>query len=227
MAETKVKNSQLEPHGSGMAAIVGNSTATVIDNADQWIPVQGLVSTTHLDNFTYTAGNTTTISGVADAGGGEIRVITGTNHEASIGDPIVITNTANYDGLYVVTSVPGLTQFQVTAAYVGDSLVGDVYLPDRLTVSMSDEYTLQYSLSVTAANNNDVLDFTIGINDGTVNELERPRSFSAIDQGVIAATWFYELTAGDILWLAAANTTAANNLTIQYGTWGAMGARSE
>ena len=226
MAETKVKNSQLENHGSGMVSIANNSTATVITVQDQWTPIQNLKHSTHTDNFTYTDGNLSSISGVSDAGGGDITINTSTNHEASIGDPIVVTGTALYNGLYIVTAVPGLTQVNVTAAYGGDSLVGSVILPDRLEALSADEYTLQYSVSATASVNNDILAFTLGVNDTTYTELIRPRKFSSSDQGVIAATWFEDISVGDIIYFAAANTSGTGNLTIQYGTWGVMGPRS-
>lgn len=58
------------------------------------------------------------ITGVADAGGGNITITTSVQHPLYAGDVVTISGTTNYNGTYTVVSRASTTTFTVTATFV-------------------------------------------------------------------------------------------------------------
>jgi hypothetical protein len=80
---------------------------------------------TWADDFSITEG-IGTISSVADAGGGDIRVQTGAAHGLVVGQYVRLQGTTSYDGEYVITAVSDTTHFDITATYVATD-TGTIY----------------------------------------------------------------------------------------------------
>jgi len=132
---------------------------------------------TWADDFSITDG-VFTISSVADAGGGDIRVQTGAAHGLVVGQYVRLQGTTSYDGEYVITAVSDTTHFDVTATYVATD-TGTIYTnlcgPDSVRFEPSTEQP-EY-----------VYDTSIGINE---NQPLRMSALVQVSSVSGTAGWF-------------------------------------
>jgi len=220
---TLIRNEQKEAHHSAAMKIVDNSTATVISAANSWHPVQGLYTNHHLDGVLFEAGSSVSISSVANPGGGAIRVQTSAAHGFAFGDPVAIVGSSAYDDIYIITAISDTTHFDVTATYSATD-TGFAILPDRFQITKTTEYTINLTLSGTAETNNDILTFSVFINnaENTGNTVER--KFSSSDVGAVASSDIFDLSEDDWLYVVIRNNTGAGDFTILYSNLNIMSA---
>ena len=171
-------------------------------------------------NWTFDAGGGGTsfaISGVTDPGGGQIEATTSSAHGLAVDDVISITNTTDYDDVYIIDSVPTTTTFQVTDTFVS-SQTGTM---DQAAVINADAgaagtYQVTWSAGMTSAANNETFDFEVFIGETTQDDTHIRRKFgTAMDFGSTSGTAIIDILVGDKISFALTNTDSAGNILIR------------
>ena len=199
----------------GQMADYQNSTAMTIDLVNEWHAINGL-SNVGADGMTFHAGGNGSITAVADGGGGTID-ITSTAHGLSAGDIVCVTNTTDYDGVYVINSVTANT-FNVTATW-NITRTGSWGEPSTLEIQSTEygalgDYEIMVSISSASALNNQYFEYAIFKDAAIVNHIQTQREFgTATDVGAMSLTGEEGLVAGNKICLLVRNTTSAGDLT--------------
>lgn len=212
--------------GYGEMYMYDNATACVINTANiyhavfsTWGNNDGTLAP-NIDSsyFTFTAGFEKTATAYVDYNGtvaGTTKVTTSTNHGLNTGDPISITGTTNYNGVYLITNIDA-TNFYIVKAYVADDATGSVRRPGTLKALKTGVYEVTFNVSGIAANANDV--FKWELNKGITpldNVITRSIWTSGTNYRSSAASGIVSLTVNQFVWMSVKNYSGANNLTIE------------
>lgn len=193
-------------------------TETTIQEDDEWHLVkefsQGVIGA----GWTFGAGQQLAITAFASSDGGAKTQVTVAGHGMSDGDIISIANTANYDGVFVIEQVATDT-FVIAQAFNGDdgASTGEQgsYLKCN-AVEAEGTYEVEYSVSVTPAQNGNVMEATIFHNATYKINMEIQRKMgTAADYGVGGSGGYLTISNGDIITLAIENLSAAQDITVR------------
>lgn len=219
---TTRKEIQLYDTYYGEMYMYDNATACVIDTANVYHAVYNtfgnndgtLAPTTSTAAFTFKAGAGYAITAVADGGSGTIDCTTA-GHSLLAGEPITITGTTNYNGVYLVLAT-GLTatNFKVTKAYVS-SQTGSARLPATLKCLEAGVYAANFTVSGVAVTQNDVMKFELN-KDATPLDSISARDLwdSGTNYTSSTGSGNVTLTAGQYVWLSVKNYSGTGDLTI-------------
>jgi hypothetical protein len=173
------------------------------------------------------AGTSHAITSIADAGGGDITVTTGTSHNLAVGDIISQSNAtdAAYEGVFVVLTVPTATTYTVTAVYTATD-TGTMNQAATLIAGTgaAGDYHVTWGASATSAVNNETFDYGIFLNgDGasaapTSGSEIRRKYGTATDFGDFGRGFLVTIADGDKLSLGLKNITGNGNVTVRYLT---------
>lgn len=198
-----------------------DATQTVtINTADIIHAVLGF-STGQVDKWTFdSGGSNTAITAFADAGGGDVTV-TSAGHTLAADDIVVITNTTNYNGAYVVQGISG-NDFDITHSWDGDDAAGQATQPSTLKAgsSAAGDYKVNFAIAgMSAAGVNKVFEWVVYKNVTAQTQIASERNHSGTDMGSMSGVGFIPTIAeDDIIWLSCANTTGADttNYTLEH-----------
>jgi hypothetical protein len=199
----------------GECYLYANATEMAIDIVNVYHACPN--ATTGLVNgFTYKAGKVVAVSGVASASGGTKITCTSVAHGLLDGEVITITNSTNYDGVYLVESKANDT-FVVSKAYVATRQFNAVRgFSLRANTGTSGTFILDWNCSaknVTGTNK----DWRIEANqnllalDKASSQIRLP---SSTETSSLAAGCIFTIAAGDYLWISVKNLTDAVDLVI-------------
>jgi len=194
-----------------------NTTATVINEADTYTFIQGILSDDQLEHFTFAAGSTGAITAWADAGGGLVRA-TSAGHTLAAGDQVNIDDTTNYNGTYIVI-VTGSGTFDITAAWVADDAQGNFTSPDVLIAGVAavGKYAAIYSASLTSAGSNQTYKAELVINVRHIDESACERKIAVGgDIGPFPGSCIIDIADGDRVGLQIKNIGGTSNLTMKH-----------
>ena len=194
-----------------------NTNATVIQAQNAWHLLKEFSQGNVGSHWEFGAGKQLSITAYADNGDSKTRV-TSAAHGMSNGHVVSIAGTTNYDGIYVIEQIAENT-FVIDIAYVADdgASTGEQgsYLKCIGTES-GGYYYCDFSITITPAQNNDVLEGTIYKNATHSNNIEIQRkTATAADYGVASCGGILSIATGDIVTLSIRNITAAQNFTMR------------
>ena len=174
-------------------------------------------ATTGLVNgFTYKAGKVAAVSGVASASGGAKITCTSVAHGFLDGEVITITNSTNYDGVYLVESKTDDT-FVVAKAYVASRTFNAVRgFSLRANAGTSGTFVMDWNCSAKNASGTNK-DWRIEANqnlDALDKASSQVRLPSATETSALSAGCVLVVAAGDYLWISVKNITDATDLII-------------
>jgi len=199
----------------GECYLYNNSTAMAIDivNVYHACPngVTGLVN-----GFTFKNGKISAVSGVASASGGTKITCTSVAHGFLDGEVITITNSTNYDGVYLVESKTDDT-FVVAKAYVVTRAFNAVRgFSIRANTGTAGTFILDWNCSAKNASGTNK-DWRIEANINLLPEDKasaQVRLPSATETSLLAAGCILTIAAGDYLWISVKNLTDNVDLVI-------------
>jgi len=199
----------------GEAYLYNNSTAMAIDivNIYHACPngAQGL-----LNGFTYKNGKVSAVSGVTSASGGTKITCTSVAHGFLDGEVITITNSTNYDGVYLVESKTDDT-FVVAKAYVASRTFNAVRgFSLKAGATTSGTFILDWNCSAKNVSGTNK-DWRIEANVNLVAEdkaSSQVRLPSSTEASALAAGCILTIAAGDYLWMSVKNLTDSVDLVI-------------
>ena len=204
--------------------LLDNTTASVIDTADEW-HVLSLTEITAglLSGWTYadgTRGTDITAYATSDAGA-RTKVTTTAAHNLAAGDFISITGTTNYNDLYEVMEAVDSTNFTIDKAWDTNNDATGTYARGGTLTAGADAagiYRAIWETTITPATNNHV--FTMGFLIGDV-PCDKCRSRQKLgivgDYQVMGGPALLTIVAGDKLAFMIENIGATGNATILYG----------
>jgi hypothetical protein len=199
----------------GECYLYGNATPMAIDitNTYHACPnsLEGLTN-----GFTYKDGAVIAISGVTSASGGTKITCTSVAHGLLDGEVITITNSTNYDGVYLVESKTDDT-FVVTKAYVASRTFNACRgFSLRANTGTAGTFILDWNCSAKNASGTNK-DWRIEANlnlvalDKASSQVRLP---SATETSALAAGCILTVAAGDYIWISVKNLTDAVDITI-------------
>ncbi|HUW34772.1 MAG TPA: hypothetical protein VM223_24450 [Planctomycetota bacterium] len=168
-----------------------------------------------VSNFTFTAGATVDITAYADGGGGKVTCTTA-GHTFVNGDYIAITNTTNYNGVFIVSGVDGAT-FQITDTFNGDDEQGTARRGDRLVAAAGAGGTYIMGFSVSTSEGGaagSTVEYSGYINATQQGQALCRRKYANNDVGNCGATGTLTLAVGDHVWFAM-QSSGTNAITIE------------
>ena len=219
------KEIQLYDTYYGEMYMYDNSTTCVIDTANTYHAVYNtfgnndaiLPPNNDTANYTFKAGVGYAIASVATyAGGTQIQCTVTAGHALLAGEPITITGSANYNGMYLVEAV-GLTatEFVVAKAYVATN-TGSARRPATLKVLNAGVYRAQFTTSGVTETPNDVVKFELNKNITPLDNVSaRDIWSSASNYRSSAGSGIISVTAGQYVWLSVKNYSGTGDITIQ------------
>ena len=199
----------------GECYLYANSTAMSIDIANVYHACpnasQGL-----LNGFTYKGGKVSAVASVASASGGSEITCTSVAHGFLDGEVITLTNSTNYDGVYLVKNKTNDT-FDVAKAYVQSRSFNAVRgFSLRANTGTSGTFILDWNAS--AKNNSGTnKDWRIEAN---LNLVAQDKASSQIriptntETSALAAGCILQLAAGDYVWISVKNITDTVDIVI-------------
>ena len=181
----------------------------------------GQMTTGQLNGWTFDAGivnsgEGTTITAFATAGGGQMTVSSA--NALSNGDPVTITDTTNYNGVYLVANVSG-SDFEITHGDSGDDGQGQWRHPSNLITgaNAAGVYKLSNGMSWNkGAGGATVLEWHIFVNATEQEQLHIDRTITTTGIGAMALTGLVTVAAGDMLWMSVVSDTT-NTVTYRNG----------
>lgn len=209
---------EIDSFSRGEYYVEDGSSAMTIDNQNEWHAVTDFDTSAHLKDFSTVAGVVgTNITAWADQGGGVIRATTGAAHGLTTGDVVTITNTTNYNGVYIVTVID-TTNFDITATWVADDAQGTYRRPSALKMDATAYgaigiYDITVPISSSAAVANKDYEYAIFVNATIHGGAKSKRRFGNIDTGSMPVGGLVDLEPGDIVWIGVRNVTDASNIT--------------
>lgn len=200
-----------------------NVTACVIDTANVYHAVYNsfgnndgtLAPVIDTTEWTYKAGATYAITSVTDPGGGTTITCVTAGHSLLAGEPITITNSANYNGIYLVLAA-GLTatEFRVTKAYVADN-TGSARKPATLKCLVAGTFRASFTASGTAVSANDVVKFELNKDTTPLDNISGRNLWdSGTNYQSCTGIGLCTLTANQYVWLSVKNYSGTGDLTI-------------
>jgi len=203
---------------SGEMQDADNGTADTIDAASSWHSLYRQLSTTATRSMGTNTGLRRTITAAATAAAGaKTKFTTSVAHGLSVGDPVSITGTTNYDGLYLVDIVDDATNFTVVVAFVANDS-GAMIRAAALQASNKQgagRYQVNVSISAAVAATNKDFDFAVIQNATVVDKIKARRQFGTTDIGSISLSGILEVAVDDWISVAMQNVTDATNVTIR------------
>ncbi len=194
------------------------TTPTTIQADNAWHLIkefsQGVIGV----GWTFGAGQQLAITAYATSDGGAKTQVTSAGHGMSNGDIVSIAGTTNYDGVYIIEQVATDT-FVIAIAYVANdgASVGEQgsYLQCD-EVAAEGTYEVEYSVSITPAQNGNVHEMVIFHNATykTNTEIQRKMG-TAADYGVGASGGYLTISNGDRITLAVQNLSATQDVTFR------------
>jgi len=195
-----------------------NTTADTIDVVDEWHAMYRPLVTTAIRNMAANVGARRSITAAATAGGGSsTKFTTSVAHGLSVGDPVTITGTTNYDGVYLVSVVDDATNFTVVVAYVATdtgTVIRAAAVQANNKLGMG-RYQVNVSISASAAVANKDFEFAVFQNASVVDKIKTRRRFASTDTGSMSLSGILEVSADDWIWVGMQNITDATNITIR------------
>lgn len=179
------------------------------------------VSAPHLEGFAFdggSAGTPVVIASVDDGGGGtSIDVTTTGVHGVVAGSVISITNTGdvNYDKVFVVNSINGANEFNVTTTW-GTTETGQMDEAATLEAlpGSAGDYHIEWAMSTTPAGSNETFDFLLYINAAEQPTSEARRKLgTGGDFGMGSWPDILTFTEGDKVSWVLQNTSSASDIT--------------
>jgi hypothetical protein len=202
-------------HFYGEAYLYANSTAMAIDivNVYHACPngLEGLEN-----GFTYKNGKVSAVTSVASAAGGTKITCTSVAHGFLNGEIITITNSTNYDGVYVVESKTNDT-FVVAKAYVATRAFNAVRgFSLRANTGTSGVFGIEWNASarnVSGTNKDWRIEANVNLvaEDKASSQIRLP---SSTETSTLAAGCLVSISAGDYIWISVKNLTDNTDLVI-------------
>ncbi len=191
---------------------------TVIQEASEWHLVKEFEIGFIGEGWEFGAGQSLAITAYATSDGGTKTQVTVAGHGMSNGDIVSIANTTSYDGIFIIEQVATDT-FVIPQAFVADdgASTGEQgsYLKCN-AVSAEGIYELEYSVTITPAQNGNVMEMVPFHNATYDTHMEIQRKMgTAADFGVGTSGGYCSVSNGDIFTLAVKNLSAAQNVTIR------------
>ncbi len=212
---SKVIEQDVYDHNYAEMYMYEESTATVINVADQYHAIQGLFTQDHVKDFTMVAGSLGSGNITTAAAGAAIN-IADTTHGLISGD-IVTVQSANHTGTETVTRVDD-DNFTVVIAYVGDEACtwqeGDYLLAGT---GSAGTYRFTYNMSLTSAGNGKTYKFELSKGETHIDESACERKIgTGADIGSMGANGFFDIAVGDRVFLIVKNPDDTTNLTLKH-----------
>lgn len=165
------------------------------------------------------AGTSHAIDSIADGGGGEIAVTTGTAHGLAIGDIISQTNLSDaaYVGIFVVNTITSSTIYEVTATFTATGTgTMDQAATLKCGTGAAGAYNITWYCSATSATNNETFDFRLQKEASIVTGSKVRRKFgTATDFGSFSGGAIIDVADGDQISLALSNEDSAGDVTLR------------
>ena len=178
-----------------------------------------LMSTGTVNGFTFVAGvgggPGATISGVTNAGGGDITVAaTGT---WVAGNPVTITGTTNYNGKYVIKT-GGTNTFVVTGTYFSSQTgIARGAAGLKAAAGSAGNYRVAFNSSAFSASNSKTWHIEVNQNaTARDNIASKAQSSSNSTYRNLGASGILTIADGDVIWLSIANDTDGSNITCEF-----------
>jgi len=147
---------------------------------------------------------------VANAGV-DTTFTTGAAHGLVVGDTVTLSGFGGdegYNGIYLITTVPSTTTFDVTTPYTAD-LTGGVVKPDLLTCATTGLYNVSWSTTLESddvATGNGYLKWLLNTDNNNGFGLRTAIDINAINIPVhVGGSFSWDATAGDTLCLSIAS----------------------
>jgi hypothetical protein len=174
-------------------------------------------ATTGLVNgFTFKGGTVKAVASVASAAGGTKITCTSVAHGLLDGEVITITNSTNYDGVYLVESKTNDT-FVVAKAYVATRAF-NVCRGFSLKANTGTSGTFVLDWNCAARNDSGSnKDWRVEANKNLIAQDKAScqiRVPSATETSTMAAGCILTISAGDYIWISVKNLTDANDFLI-------------
>lgn len=199
----------------GECYLYSNATEMAIDIVNKYHACPN-ASAGLASGFTFKAGKVSAVSGVASAAGGAMITCTSVAHGFLDGEVVTITNSTNYDGVYLVESKTDDT-FVVAKAYVATRQFNAVRgFSLRANTGTEGTFVLDWNCSarnVTGTNK----DWRIEANKNLIAEdkaSSQVRLPSSTETSALAAGCIMTIVAGDYLWISVKNLTDATDILI-------------
>ncbi len=173
-----------------------------------------------LQNFTFDAGSTGAITIYANYAGtvaGTVKV-TSNGHGLTTDDFISIRGSANYKGIFQITTIAGGNEFYFTHSWDGDDGASDWDEPSHLIAgaAAAGEYTVEWDMSSAAGSGGDTFIFCVYNNTTAHLSSKVQRKFANNDVGAYGGCGIILLAAGDWIFLTASND-GTGTITNSYG----------
>ena len=202
-----------------------NSDAFVINaqTDDHMYHTNGLAAG-DLAGWTFDAGGAGTpiaIDSIADgaAAGVDIAVTCGAVHGLAVGDIISQSNltSAVYTGVFVVKAIISTTVYEVAAVFTAtDTGTMDQAATLICTPGSQGAYSLKWSVSATAASNNDIFVFAIHVEEAHQNKTNIERKFGiAADIGAMSGSAIIDVGSGEHVSFMVRNTVGSGDITLK------------
>lgn len=210
----------------GSMYIYDSTIAIVINVVDEYHGVKGFSVGAANNGFTFLASATGSITNTADNGSGKLRC-TDVAHGLLTGQYITLTGMGDtaHNRVTRVTKIDADTFDCDDISFNSGADTGTWDRGSSLTVNtdQAGTYHVSFSCSVSSAGNNKNYKFECYKNTTPLDEFAAERMIAVLnDLGNLASSGTVALVAGDVLWLAVANTTDATNLTVKHASLNAL-----
>jgi hypothetical protein len=199
----------------GECYLYNNSTAMAIDIVNVYHACPN-ASQGFFNGFTFKSGKVSAVTSVASAAGGTKITCSSTAHGFLDGEVITITNSTNYDGVYLVESKTNDT-FVVAKAYVATRAFNAVRgFSLRADTNTAGVFMMTWNASAKNASGTNK-DWRIEANVNLVAEDKAScqiRIPSTSETSTLTAGCCLNVTAGDYLWISVKNLTDNTDLVI-------------
>ena len=194
-----------------------NVTATVIAVTDQYHAIHGIMATgAAMSGVTFTAGSTGPIASVAQGAVGDGKVtITDVAHGLVTGDYITISNSTDYNVVFMVTWLSADT-FEIPETWT-ETRTGTWIQGDYLTIQIAGMYAINWTAAAGSASAS-VENYKIEVSSGlgaVVADLDDSASTAQVDNGAAFSSLnggcMARLAAGTRLWMQVKQTTTGND----------------
>lgn len=203
-------------HGQMFRENWGNPTS--VYEQGKYHPIHSVMFTgVYLQGFAFGSGSEGAISSIANDGSGKAEFTTDAAHGLSVGDPIAINNTTNYDTWGEVTDVSAADKFK-TGQNFSNNDTGNWQTPDYLEVDgpeFAGDYLIVVSLGLEAAAANKKFRFYGFINNTVLSTLNAQEYLVDTNPHTIGFSGLMQLADGDRIGILFTNDTDATDITFR------------
>jgi hypothetical protein len=194
-----------------------------IDTAQKYVGAIGF-STGDVQGFTFDAGRIVDANITSEADNTVVRIVTSAAHGLTTGDIVTITgaNNAGHDGITAVTVIDATTFDCDDLTYVAGAgaSAAVVYEPSYLEAGATSagEYEIGMNVSMEHASGGaaQVIKWEVNVNATEPDKCVGESNIANAALETVSSSCFQTIAAGDRVWLAIKNQTAAIDMTIQH-----------